>query len=72
MNIIQVERRTRYGRPAFLPVNAPARAIVEIANTTEVRPKDIAAAARLGFRVVRVERTVGGAIVEVETLALPT
>lgn len=71
MHVVQVERRSRYGRGAYLPINPAAKAIAEIAGTTEIRPKDIEAAGRLGFRVIRVERTADGTAVEVETLALP-
>lgn len=72
MHIMQVERRSRYGRTAFLPVNPAAEVLAEIAGTTEIRPKDIVLAAKLGFRVNLVTRASGGEVVEVETLAMPS
>lgn len=70
MHTIQVERRTRYGRPAFVPANTHAQRIAEIAGTTEVRPKDLDLARQLGFRVVVVARLSNGkTFVEVEELS---
>lgn len=68
MPTIQVERRSRYGRSCWLPVNPNARGIADIAGTTEVRSKDLKIAAQLGFTITRVERRDDGSLLEIETL----
>lgn len=71
MRTMLVEKRSRYGRSCYLPASKAAQIIADIAGTTEVRTKDIELAARLGFTVIRVERTSAG-LVDVETLAKPS
>jgi hypothetical protein len=69
MPTLQVERRSRYGNKCWLPANDAARAIAEIAGTTEVRTKDLVIASRLGLTVARVERRTDGTLLEVERLS---
>lgn len=68
MPTLKIERRSRYGNKCWLPANDAARAVAEIAGTTEVRPKDLIIAARMGFSIVRVERRSDESLLDIETL----